>query len=233
MDEALRTSAAHVFVSDLDRPELSEDDVHHLTRVLRLRSGEVVSLSDGAGRWRPGRFTSGLVEPSGPVVLEPTPEPRLVVGFALLKGDRSELVTQKLTELGVDVICPFVSARCVVRVDAANLTRLEDRFRRVVREASMQSRRVRLPVVDPIRSLAEVLEVTGGVRADVGGDPPGLGRPAVLVGPEGGWDDAERAASPDCVGLGAGVLRAETAAIAAGTVLGLLRSRLVRPAAAW
>lgn len=227
----LRTSAAHVFVDDLERPELSDDDVHHLTRVLRLRAGEAVTLSDGDGRWRAGRFDSGRVEPSGAIVAVPGAEPALAVGFGLLKGDRSELVTQKLTELGADLICPFVSARCVVRQDPGNRSRLEARLQRVAREASMQSRRVRIPVVAPISTWSDVVGLAGWVRADLGGAPPGLDRPAILVGPEGGWDDAEQAAVPDSVSLGPNVLRAETAAVAAITVLSLLRARMILPAA--
>ncbi len=66
--------------------------------------------------------------------------------------------------------------------------------------------------------------------ADPGGSPPTLARPVVLVGPEGGWSDAERSAAPSLVGLGGTILRAETAAVAAGTLLVALRTGMVREA---
>ncbi|MYA86110.1 MAG: hypothetical protein F4Y12_11055, partial [Acidimicrobiaceae bacterium] len=60
-------SGPHVLVSDVDSPELADDDRHHLERVLRLRSGDPLTVGDGAGRWRPCRF-SDEIEPVGGVV---------------------------------------------------------------------------------------------------------------------------------------------------------------------
>ncbi len=94
----------------------------------------------------------------------------------------------------------------------------------------MQSRRARLPRVHPVVSFAEVASLPGACRADRGGAPPSLARPLVLVGPEGGWDEGERQIDLPVVALAAGVLRAETAAIAAGVVLTSLRTGLVTPA---
>ena len=62
MDEALRGSAAHVLVADVDAPQLDGDAVHHLARVLRLRRGQPVTVTDGAGRWRSAVFTGDGVE---------------------------------------------------------------------------------------------------------------------------------------------------------------------------
>ena len=94
----------------------------------------------------------------------------------------------------------------------------------------MQSRRAGLPTVHPVATFAEVAALTGACRADRGGSPASLAHPVVLVGPEGGWDDEERAEELPVVGLGPGVLRAETAAIAAGVVLTALRAGLLAPA---
>ena len=91
----------------------------------------------------------------------------------------------------------------------------------------MQSRRAWLPVVESVRSFAEVAAEPGAAMADGGGGPPTLANPLVLVGPEGGWSDEERAAPVPRIGLGPLVLRAETAAIVAGTALSLLRAGLV------
>ncbi len=93
----------------------------------------------------------------------------------------------------------------------------------------MQSRRTWLPEIVPTTGFDDVVGLPGAVAADRGGGPPTLDRPTVLIGPEGGWSDGERARLPATVALGAGVLRAETAAIAAGVVLTLLRGGSVVP----
>src|SRR3954451_7224578 len=146
---------AHAFVVDLDGPELDDGDVHHLERVLRLRAGEAVTVSDGRGRWRACRFGAGAVlEVDGPIVSTPRPDPALTMCFALVKGERPEWVVQKLTEVGIDRIVPFVAERSVVRWDEAKAARQHARLVHVAREASMQSRRVRLPVVQAVTSFA-------------------------------------------------------------------------------
>jgi 16S rRNA (uracil1498-N3)-methyltransferase len=225
-------SAAHVFVADLEQPDLDEDDRHHLARVLRLRAGEAVSASDGQGRWRPCRFTgegpAGL-EVVGPVVEVAPPAPPLTVGFALVKGDRPELIVQKLTELGIDRIAPFVADRTVVRWDDGRATRNLERLRKVARAAAMQSRQVRLPAVLEVRSLRAFYDEERGsmALAQRGGRPPSLRWPTVLIGPEGGWSPAELALGNPIVSFSDSVLRAETASITVGGVLAALRSGLI------
>ena len=81
--------------------------------------------------------------------------------------------------------------------------------------------------VEPVTGFAEVAARPGAAMADRGGAPPSLARPLLLVGPEGGWDDGERAAGLPAVSLSPGVLRAETAAIVAGALLVALRAGCV------
>ena len=215
-------SGPHVLVDDVDAPELSADDRHHLERVLRLRPNDALTVGDGAGRWRRCRL-GAVIEPVGDPMTVPPPAREVAVGFAVLKGGRSETVVQKLTELGADRIVPMVADRSVVRWDEGTADRLAERWRRVAREAVMQCRRLWLPRVEPLRPFAEIdlqdaaLAVPTGRTLDDDED-------FVLVGPEGGWSDAELAAVPRHVGLGPHVLRAETAAIAAAAVLGARRS---------
>jgi len=216
---------AHAFVPDLVAPELDDRDRHHLERVLRLRVGDELTVSDGRGRWRLCRFGSAL-DPLGPIAADPDQEPAITVAFALVKGDRNEWIVQKLTELGVDRIVPLVAERCVVKWDATKARRNRERLDLVAREAAMQSRRTWLPTVEAPSDFGEVVTRAGAVLADRDGQPPSLVRPVVLVGPEGGWSDAERAADAPHMTLGPTVLRAETAAIVAGTALCGLRSAL-------
>jgi len=226
-------AAAHVFVADLAEPELADTDRHHLDRVLRLRAGEGVTVSDGAGRWRPCRYTgAGRVEPQGEITAEPRPVPPVTVAFALTKGDRPEWTVQKLAEAGVDRIVPMVTSRTVVRWEGERAARQVGRLRAVALAAAMQSRQVWLPVVEEVQPFAGAVSGAGGAAAmaQMGGGPPAMAQPAILVGPEGGWDPAELDVGLPLVGLGPTVLRAETAALAAGLLLCALRAGTVRPA---
>lgn len=222
----MRSSSAHVFVDDLEAPALDPDDRHHLGRVLRLRAGEAVSVSDGRGRWRPCTWTAdGGLECAGEVVHEERPAPAVTVAFAPVKGDRPEWVVQKLTEVGVDRIVPLGTARGVVRWEGERAARGLERLRRVARSAAMQSRRAWLPEVAAMVPFAEAVAWEGCALAEPGGDPPTLSRPIVLVGPEGGWAPEEASVQVPRMGLGPTILRAETAALAAGVLLCALRSR--------
>jgi len=234
-------AAAHVFVDDLDDPGLGPDDRRHLVQVLRLRAGEVVVASDGRGRWRPCRFVGTtlrgpaperVLEPDGDLVFCPPEGPEVTVAFVPVKGDRPEWAVQKLTEAGVDRIVVLRSVRAVVQWEGERLTRALERLRRVAREAAAQSRRAWLPDVAGVGSLDDLARLVAPVSlglAHPGGRPPGLDVPALAVGPEGGWDPSESGGGRPLVGLGPHVLRAETAAVAAGLLLCALRSGVVGP----
>lgn len=220
----------HVFVADVAEPVLDLVDHHHLARVLRLRPDELFTISDGAGAWRTARWTGDEIpEVVSAVRTEAAPLRRVTVGFALVKGDRPELVVQKLTELGVDVIVPFVAERSVVRWDEAKAATAANRLTKVAREASMQCRRCYLPVVEPLAPFERCAAGAGVVLAEQGAPPLAAEATGVLVGPEGGWTPAELDGRPTA-GLGNHVLRAETAAIAAGVLLTSLRAGLAAPA---
>ncbi|MGH9077143.1 MAG: RsmE family RNA methyltransferase [Acidimicrobiales bacterium] len=232
------TAAAHVFVTDLDRPSIGEADRRHLSRVLRLRPGEAVSLADGSGGWRLARWDGrGELAPAGDVERRPRPDPMITIAFAVVKGDRSEWAVQKLTELGVDRIVPMVSERVVVRWDGTRAAQALARWRTVARAAAMQARLAWLPDVTEVTSWADVAATGGGlgdggggaVVAVPGGGPLRLDRPTVLIGPEGGWAPHERDCGLPTAGLGPTVLRAETAAVAAAVLLVALRSGVVSP----
>lgn len=236
---AATPAAAHVFVHT-DR--LAEDllridgpDGHHLARVRRLGPGEVVTVADGAGRWRAGaveRVDGDALEirVAGPVAVEPVPQPGLVVAFAPTKGDQPERVVAALVELGVDEILPVTTRRSVVRWSGARAAKQGERLRRVAREAAAQCRRATLPpVADPV-PVASLIGRAGLVVADRDGAPvAALGVPdgtwTVLVGPEGGLDPEEVAALGPCarIAVGPHILRADTAPIAVASVLATRR----------
>jgi 16S rRNA (uracil1498-N3)-methyltransferase len=217
------------FVDDLDAPALRDVDRHHLERVLRVRPGDPLTVADGLGRWRTATFGPVLTA-TGEITEEPVPVPPITIGFALVKGDKPEVVVQKLTELGIDRIVPFRAERSVVRWDDAKATKAVVRLRAVARAAAMQSHRARLPDVTDVTDLRVLAAEPGAALADRDGGPPSLDWPLVLVGPEGGWAPEERALALPHVALPGHVLRAETAALTAGSLLVALRAGSLGPA---
>ena len=216
-----------IFVEDLEHPVLAEGDLHHYRRVRRLADDAPITISDGAGGWRPARF-GPTPKVDGPITVEAASPQPSTVGFTPVKGERPELVVQKLTELGVDVILPLQSARSVVRWDGARAAKQVAKWHVIAREASMQSRRVRIPTVLPVTPLADVLNGAASVAAlgepvfaEPGGQPLNSATDRfVLVGPEGGWAP-EELQGQELRSLPGGVLRAETAAIAAAVLLAI------------
>ena len=152
-------------------------------------------------------------------VVEPTPEPTLTVAFALVKGDRPEWIVQKLTELGVDRIVPFESARTVVRWRGPKEEHHLARLRKVAREAAMQSRRLSIPEITTVQSRATCSPIRPWPSPI-----PRRSHPAATSRP---WRSAPRAASPPrsspsaaaASALPGGILRTETAAVVAGALL--------------
>ena len=148
MNPLLRNSEAHAFVPSLPAASLSHEDEHHLDRVLRLDPNDIITVSDGAGSWATANWSRqrGLTIVSQ--IHHEAPHQALTIGCAIPKGDRPELIVQKLTELGIDRILLFETARSIVRWDADKRRRQLERLRRIALEAAMQSRRVYLPKVE-------------------------------------------------------------------------------------
>ena len=228
---------AHVIVDGALADELVIDgtDGHHLQRVRRLGPDEIVTGADGAGTWREYRVAEAsrgalTLAATGGLHVEPTLTPPLGVAFALTKGHKPDVVVARLTELGVDRLVPVIARRSVARWDGERGDKARERLQRIVREAAMQSRRSRLPIVAAAAPLASLASTPGLVLADRDG-PPASALDAgsqgwlVVVGPEGGLGDEEihELGDPPRLGVGPHVLRAETAAIAVAAVLTGLR----------
>jgi 16S rRNA (uracil1498-N3)-methyltransferase len=215
----------------LDGPE-----AHHLAVVCRLRPGDAVVLFNGDGREYPARVvTAGKKQ--AVLHVEATLHParelpcRLVAAAPLPRGDRSQVLLEKLTELGASDFIPLRTRRSVVEPREAKL----DKLQRHVIEASKQCGRNRLLRVHPLTAWEDLLRddrlPRRRVAAHPGGDvlsPQRLLGPAeellLAVGPEGGLADDEvalaRAAGWEVVGLGPRILRVETALIALVVWLG-------------
>jgi 16S rRNA (uracil1498-N3)-methyltransferase len=158
-------------------------------------------------------WNSGAVEINGDIVVVEPSNPPLTIAIAPVKGDRTDLVIEKVVEIGIDhIIVLSPVERSVVRWAANKAPQVMDRYMRIARAAAMQSRRVFLPTVSGPVSLANV---TGQGVAFA--EPGGLASPetvtTLVIGPEGGFSPAEIAGAPSLFDLGPSILRAETAAI--------------------
>ncbi|GGY12122.1 16S rRNA (uracil(1498)-N(3))-methyltransferase [Streptomyces djakartensis] len=218
----------------LDGPE-----GRHAVSVKRLRPGEDIVLTDGAGRWADCVVldTEGkdrLVVRLGSVAEEPPEEPRVTVVQALPKGDRGELAVETMTEVGVDTIVPWAAARCITQWKGDRGLKALGKWRATAREAGKQSRRVRFPEVADAATTKQVAALLAGadfaaVLHESGDEPlataelPSSGEIVLVVGPEGGVAPEEltlfETAGAKAYRLGRSVLRTSTAGTAAAAVL--------------
>lgn len=211
---------------------IAGQQAHYLGRVMRLGKGDAVVLCDDAtGEWAARVQDVGRREVTVVCTMplrgrEQVPDFTLCA--ALLKKDRFDMVLEKATELGVRRIQPVITRRCVA--DRLNL----ERARAVMVEAAEQCSRTALPVLAAPVKLDSLLGDWPESRtlffADEAGGEPAVaafsahsGPAALLVGPEGGFDDAERQAirghgAARAITLGPRILRGETAAIAASAI---------------
>ena len=223
MNPLLRNSAAHLVLNNIDSISLSDTDSHHLFRVLRLRDGQSVTATDGAGRWRECRVVGrDGIEIAGSVVVENSPSITIGVAFVPVKAEKPETTVRQLVEVGADVIDVLLPTK---RAVAGTRDRLNDRIHTIVREACMQSRRVFVPQVNVGVNLAEVLAQAGVAIADPEGGPLSAEHQYIVVGPEGGFDASEVPETVAKVSIGPVVMRAETAALVAGARLVALHER--------
>ena len=214
--------------------ELRGEEARHLTRVLRVEAGQRFEISDNRTA-----YLAEIVEARGERVVfrieaeleAPAPILPITLCAALIKFDRFEWIVEKATELGVGRILPVETVRSEKGLFEASRKRSE-RWERIARESSQQSRRTTLPEILPAARFEAALRTEAAARVflEEGVAPPLLRAlpeapetAALLLGPEGGWTDRERelaaAAGWTPVSLGPQVLRAETAAVAALAVL--------------
>lgn len=222
-----------------DLIDLDGDEGRHAAVVRRIRTGEQIELTDGAGHIARANVSEVHKASLTCEVQErtdvPPPAPRVTVIQALPKGDRGELAVEVMTEAGVDTIVPWSARRCVTQWRGARGDKALRKWRATAREAAKQSRRAWFPHVDELAGTDAVTDRVAAAElalilhgsADLplaGVDVPAAGDVVIVVGPEGGIEDGELRALTDAgaraVRLGPTVLRTSTAGVvAAGIVL--------------
>ena len=229
---------------ELQRPvvTIGGKEARHMGKVLRLKPGMTVGLSDGGGMQGEARIQSLTRDQVVLEVLRRFPSRRepageLVVAQAMLKDQKMDLLLRQLTELGMTRWLPFISERSVPQPDERRQASRAARWARIAREAVKQCRRGRIPDLSAVGRLDDVLKegfhfdtrimfwegARHALPQTADGDPDGSRQVLIIVGPEGGFSDEEAAAAEQAgfrlATLGPRILRAETATIAASTLV--------------
>lgn len=205
---------------------------------MRIKAGDAVEIFDGTGKGYLGEveFRDSTVLISKLQSIPPDESLiRVVLAAALVKSSKFEWMLQKATELGVDEFIPLKTGRSEIRIPENKIPNRLERWNRIVKEASKQCRRLSSPQIHMPLSFSGFLEIIEGYSCTKllfheNAEDPWKFDPSVLsdhillcIGPEGGWEDGEieTAAKAGCqiFSLGSRVLRAETAAIAAMSVI--------------
>lgn len=211
---------------------LPDDVAHHALRVLRLRYGEAVCVFDGEG----AEFGGELVKIDGEagvqlgarVTTDRESPLQVTLVQALAVSDKMDWIVQKAVELGAAAVQPVEAERCVLKLVGERAGKRVEHWRQVAVSAAEQCGRSRLCRVEEVRKLGAWLgsDVPGErwILAPEEGEalgamPKPAGPVSLMIGPEGGWSEAElamaRAAGCRPVRLGPRVLRTETAGVAA------------------
>lgn len=222
-----------------DKYTLTGENARHISKVLRMRTGEELTLVtpdriqceckisslDGGG------VTVDIISQKP---CENEPDVFVTLYQALPKGDKMDFIVQKCTELGISRIVPMISARCVSRPDKKSLAKKCERWQKIALQAAMQSRRGIIPEVCHCVSFADAAELTkhnektvffyemGGesVKNILTDKPKTIG---MFIGSEGGFEQSEVdlvTGSGGCAAtLGKRILRAETAPLAALSII--------------
>jgi 16S rRNA (uracil1498-N3)-methyltransferase len=218
-----------------------DDDVRHIRTVLRKGPGDLLTLLDGQGKEYTVRITAIEKAEIDTEIIDRKERhpafPRVILGQGIAKADKMDWIVQKATELGASSIVPLVTERTIVKVKDEEKRVV--RWQKIAREAAMQSDRPDIPAVGSIRVFEEFIRTLAlGPQAlllfpwEEGTEPikNALRQHAdakhivVLIGPEGGFSRSEAEAAKvkgfSLVSLGTNILRTETAAIAALSMIG-------------
>lgn len=217
--------------------QLSSDAAHHAVNVLRLKVGQTITLFDGEGREATAiidviqRQRVGVLIQSSTLLSRESPL-RLHLAQGLSKNDKMELIIQKAVELGVTDFTPLITQYTPIKLDPKRLEKKAHQWKKMIQSASEQCGRNTLMTLHPIcpfdeylKRVKETLTLFLDPRSKttlktLSHRPKSL---SVLIGPEGGFCDAEQQKALDsgCTGISLGkrILRTETATLAVCTLI--------------
>lgn len=227
-----------------DEIVVSGEEAHHIIRVLRLGHGDLVSISDGKSEESVGvisevdtRSTKIKIRVLYKNKFEET-KPTITLLQGLPKGEKFDWIIQKCTEIGVSRIVPIITQRTVVNIAPAKLEHRMMRWKKIAEEAAKQSMRMDIPEIVELLTFDEALKEIDrhhlsiipweqerdiSLKKVLKDIDQSITKVAVFIGPEGGFspDEAEMARTHGAVpvSLGPRILRTETAAIAACSIL--------------
>lgn len=221
-----------------------EEDIKHITKVLRLREGDLIEVVDGLQeeyRVKISAISKQALEIVPEEKIEQKRELRvhLSVYQGVPKGQKMELIVQKLTEIGISAIYPVHFERCVSQMKEEKEEKKLKRYEKIAYEAAKQSKRTRIPTVHPVLDREELfaeLEKNDCNLIFYEGETKrtlksffdhfavaSVQRMGIIIGPEGGLtkEEVESCVSCGChaVSLGERILRTETAAVVAGAIV--------------
>lgn len=217
---------------------LEGDDHHYISKVLRLKEGDLIILFNEAEEY----LSSVLYQSKKTITLEllekldndREPKKEVILAFGYPKGEKIDLVIQKATELGVTQIWPVITSRSLIKLDGNKVEKKLERLDRIAKEATEQSGRLMVPKIKIFQSLKKMSEEVRENdwllipwEAEKEKELPTKklfecqGRIIVFIGPEGGIDQKELEVFKKytTITLGKRILRAETACIVATTIV--------------
>ena len=227
------------FVQELGGPNeqilLDQEQAHHIRRVLRMKTGDIIRLADGSGRVVHARV---LIEKDAVyadiidnVMDTSVTKVKMILAQGMIKGEKWDYVLQKSAELGVHEFVPFVSSRCVVRLKDEKIDKKLSRWNKILLEASEQCKRSTLVKLANPCMFSELKKIPADLRiiayedadqiserlCDVLAQHKDIKSVLLVVGSEGGFSKEEveelTAEGFHRVSLGGRILRAETAAL--------------------
>jgi 16S rRNA (uracil1498-N3)-methyltransferase len=230
-----RKSITHQRVT-VEGPELD-----HLRRVLRLRPGDPIVVFDDAG-WEHEAVIRSLSAQAAEIEIvrsfqaERESSLKLTLAVGLTKGEKMDFVVEKATELGVQAIVPFVSSYTVPKLDQRKIEKRGARWQKIALAAAKQSGRTRIPEIFPFSGFEDLVEQTTGslnllfwekeaqqTLKQVHATDPDARSILLVIGPEGGLSDQEAGLAQrhgfKPIRLGRRILRAETAAVVAASLV--------------
>ena len=219
---------------------INDEDLHHLKDVLRLDVGEEVEVLSKEGPFltRVASLSPFVLEVVAPIAEKRELDNKLAIAWSLLKGENNDWIVMKGTELGVTDFLPFLSKRSIVKADIGSEDNRLSRMKKIARSSAQQCRRATLPEVYTYAKYLDVLSANYDVKIfaweGINGGSETLYKAALnlkkgqsvllLIGPEGGFTEDEAKLAVEhgfqAVSLGRRILRAETAAIYAASLIG-------------